>query len=211
MNTTIHPKRAADLHASEVRENERAELAYAAAELLETCAEAMAGSPDNGDVRRLRNVCVDFAKAVLEHVQAEHAPGAAADTLHAAARGLVQYFRSREREDRRGDAARSDDRSSHLLRRRARPDVSDSDGARPVSTIIDRQHLARLQKLSERCACTHDRGSHGQDAPHLCEPEDGDVCQCPGFELESPKPRDTVRILDASPTERPPAFDQGLQ
>ncbi|MGH8748802.1 MAG: hypothetical protein ACREU5_06820 [Burkholderiales bacterium] len=71
-------------------------------------------------------------------------------------------------------------------------------------------HLSRVRHLCELCACTHDRGSHGQDAPHLCEPEDGSVCHCPGFELEPPR-RETLRAVDVSVTERAPALKGELQ
>ncbi|MGH8748801.1 MAG: hypothetical protein ACREU5_06815 [Burkholderiales bacterium] len=72
-----------------MRENERLELMHAAAALLESCAEAMARSPDNSELRLLRDASIDFAKAVLEHLQASHPPGAAADVLHAAARDFI--------------------------------------------------------------------------------------------------------------------------
>ena len=84
---------AIDPNACEQRENERAELAIACDFLIEACQEAFARSrversPDvlRHEFHLIHNATVDFVRAVLEHVRAEHVPGAAADALHAAAR-----------------------------------------------------------------------------------------------------------------------------
>lgn len=95
------------------REAERAELASAAQILLDQL-DALANRPAEANIQIGNNrngqtitgrtrTNVDtairlFLASVLEHVRAEHAPGAAADALHDAARGIIEHMTGRRGE-----------------------------------------------------------------------------------------------------------------